>query len=105
MGKLVELTAAYDSTCVSATRNSPVKVLIDLDAIQTVTDITDVLVDGGVKQGCHVALVPSLPAFGVGSDGADKIVQDQRLLVVLESFQFLRSTLRKERGLILDQED
>ena len=104
MGKLIELTAAYDSTCVSATRNSPVKVLIDVDAIQAVTDITDVLVEGGVKQGSHVALAPSIPAYGVGSDGADKIVQDQRLLVVLESFSFLRASLRTERGLILDRE-
>jgi len=93
MSKMLELTAAYDSTDPRLTEYKPVKVLVDVSAIQSVT------MGQEESRFCRVALVPSLPAYGESEDG-ESAVQDQRVLHVYEPYHEIRQILEAERGVV-----
>lgn len=92
MSKMIELTLAYDSTNPKITEFSLVKALVDLRAIQAVT------MGEEKSRYCEVALVPSLPEFGEGEQG-ETLVQNQRILMVLEPYHEIRAVLEKHRGI------
>lgn len=93
MSKMIEFTAAYDSTDPKLTEHNPVKVLVDLSAIQAVTM--------GPKGSpfCEVSLTPSLAAYG-DSEAGETVVQDQRVLHVLEPYHDILAVLATHRGIV-----
>ncbi len=93
MSKMIELTAAYDSTDPNITDGSLAKVLIDIDSIQSVTMKEE------KSRYCEVSLVPSLPAYGESDEG-ETVVQDQRVLYVLEQYHEIRAVIQEQRGFI-----
>lgn len=93
MSKMLELTACYDTNDTKVTEQHPVKVLIDLEAIQAVT----MKEEGSLF--CEVSLRPSFPAYGE-SDVGETVAQDQRVLLVFEPYHEIRSVLAEHRGVV-----
>lgn len=97
--KLIEVTVIYDSNYLEISDRQPAKMLIAVDSIQTV--MQDYLPPDSPKwpKGTHIALVPSVPAYGESDDG-ENVVQDQRSVVVRENYEQFVEILAAERGVV-----
>ena len=60
MSKLIELTAVYDSTITSISEMKPAKVLVDVDAIQSVMKDWETPESDSWPRGQQVTLHPGL---------------------------------------------
>ena len=102
MSKLIELTAVYDSTITSISEMKPAKVLVDVDAIQSVMKDWETPESDSWSRGQQVTLHPSFASYGENEHG-EHAVLDQRTLIVRESYEAIRAIIDQERGVISAQ--
>lgn len=101
MAKMIELHVVYDSEHTAVSELRPVRMLIDVAAIETVMENPIEKDSDAWPKGCRVTLTPGIAEYGEG----DEIAQGQRMVVVKEGYEQITAVLSDERGIVRVKSD
>ena len=92
--EMIELTCIYDPDNLVPGSMEKRKVLIDTSQLEYVEDYSSM--EGAIRGGCKIIFKPSVPAFGAD----DCVAQDQRTIIVAESYTNVRGLVNNVRGVV-----